>query len=1139
MRKISIFLITCIFLVVGDAHTQSYVLTQHNDNLRTGWNDGEKALNIRNVNSSSFGKLYTLPVDDQLYAQLLFVSALNLPGIGVRNVLFAATVNNTVYAYDADSTTPVLYWKKNLTPANKRPPINQDMIYACGGFYKDFQGKMGIVGTPVIDTTSKTLYLVARSVDSVTGKNFIQQLHALDLATGDEKSNSPRNIEATIDGYGDGHINGKLSFNTQKANQRCGLLLQGQTVFISYASHCDWGPYHGWVLGYDKNNLEQTTVYCTTPDGFSGGIWMSGAAPSADNEGHIYLAAGNGSAGFQGDKTHPRNRSESIIKFMPQADSLFIESFFTPNNYEELEASDLDFGSTNVMLLPGTNRAVCGVKDGRFYLVNKDSMGGYDANQNKVVQVVDKGSAAHMHAVFSFFENEQKKFVYLWSENTLLKAYEYDSEGDSLNLNNVLSSGVQGPVGNSGAFLSVSSNGKNDSTGILWAAYALTGDAVHDTRPGVLRAFDASDITHELWNSNLLSTDNPGLYAKFNCPTIANGRVYLATFSKEVVVYGLKEKTPDNCLSPNHCLNKPATASSVEIPVLAPENAVDGDPATRWSSAAGDNEYITIDLQKRFQLCAIKILWEASLAQDYLVQISDNGTEWNTSLTVKGNASQENYFSLADSGRYVRIQCLKRGFGAGYSIFEIEVFGSEAYGNCGAPTGLMVQSITDNSAAVEWKTNNASSFIVEYKTVTAGSYNTITTDTNFVFLTGLACATDYLVRVKANCDSSQTGYSLSAPFSTLACPIFCGPLPTRYVSVDVGSTLIPGSACYENGIFTVKGSGEDIWGTEDAFHFMYKPMSANGEIVCKVLTQDFTFEWNKVGLMMRESLAPGSRHAFMAITSGNGAAFQYRDQPDGFSVNSNTGGAIKSPLWLKLIKNGTTYNGYYSLDGVTWIRQGYIDIDFGRDVPFYAGIAITSHYNAQLSTATIEDFEIKGALGVSLRSFSASVNLEQHVDIEWSTSLEDGIESFVVEKSADNISYTDFAEVSAFNTGDILQEYEVEDEDPFDGKTYYRLRITNYSGATTYSLPQYVEIRKVPAPLVFPNPAAGHLFVQPGSDPIQYIKLYDIRGNALISITRPGIQTSDLPVMNIANGIYFLEIKTGRTTFREKIIIKN
>ena len=510
------------------------VLTQHNDNTRSGWNDNETALTTSNVNVQQFGAVFTLPVDDQVYAQPLVVGHVSVGG-GSHNVVYIATVNNTLYAYDGDNGRP--YWQAGFSAPGMRPPRNTDMTGACGGGYQDFSGNIGIVGTPVIDTTRGTMYFVARST---TGSTFVQYLHAVNIVDGNEIAGSPTQITATYSGNGDGSVNGVIAFDAQRQNQRQGLTLLNGIVYVTFSSHCDWGPYHGWILGYDAATLQQRVVYNATPYGYAGGMWESGTGMAADAAGNLYVVTGNGTVGDSADPTSPTNRAESALKLTPVGSTLGVASYFTPYDYQYLNDNDLDYGSMGGLLIPNSGYYLTGAKDGTLYLLNKDAMGGYLSSGNQVQQVVPLGGTANMHCQTAYFKGSAREFVYVWSENDPLRAIPFDRTSNLLAPQSQVL-GPVGPTGQSGAVLSVSSNGSKDGTGIVWASYAFSGDAEHAVSPGVLRAFAANDITQELWNNRQnVARDGAGNYAKFSAPTIANGHVYLPTFSNRVVVYGLR-----------------------------------------------------------------------------------------------------------------------------------------------------------------------------------------------------------------------------------------------------------------------------------------------------------------------------------------------------------------------------------------------------------------------------------------------------------------------------------------------------------------------------------------------------------------------------------------------------------------------
>jgi hypothetical protein len=519
----------------GLANSQKVsVLTQHNNFKRTGWNNQETSLNIQNVNSTQFGKLFTLMVDDQVYSQPLVFGGLSIAG-GVHNVVFIATVNNTVYAFDGTNGT--LYWQKNYTQSGMRPPQNTDMTGACGGAYEDFTGNIGIVGTPVIDSINQVMFFVARS--SLNGNVYYQYLHKISLSTGAEMGGSPVKITATYPGTGDGNINGVINFDPQKCNQRAALTLSNGVVYITTSSHCDWGPYHGWVLGYNTSTLQQQYVFNTTPNDANGGIWQSGGGMAVDDQGNLYTGVGNGGGGVS--PSDGKDFGQSAIKLSPSGNTLQVTSSFTPYNYQALDDYDLDFGSFGSFLIPNSSYLFTGGKDGNMYLLNKDNMGGFDSTTNHVYQNINfNASNAAFHTLPAYYGGTQGSYVYIWSENDVLRAVPFITSTQLLNKSGQIL-GKTGPTGGNGANLSVSSNGSNDNTAIIWATYSGNNcDAGHTNCSGILRAFSATNPNNLLWSSDGNPADAVGIYAKFNSPTIANGHVYVPTFSGRIDVFGLK-----------------------------------------------------------------------------------------------------------------------------------------------------------------------------------------------------------------------------------------------------------------------------------------------------------------------------------------------------------------------------------------------------------------------------------------------------------------------------------------------------------------------------------------------------------------------------------------------------------------------
>ena len=481
------------------------VVMQHNDIERTGANLHETILTPANVSASTFGLLYKRAVDDQLYTQPLILTHVHIGG-GWHDVVFVTTVNNSVYAFDAnDSSAKEPFWHINFgTPLSLR-----DFDFGC----LDMNGNMGIVGTPVIDRTKGILYVVA---ETKAGGGFQQRLHALDVSTGADLPNSPALIEAP-------------GFNPLMQNQRTALMLDHGNVYLGYSSHCDKQPYHGFLLSYNASTLQQVGVLNTSPDGEGASIWQSGQAPAIEPNGDIVFSTGNGS--WNGATQF----SESFMRVSPD---MKLVDWFTPTNHLMLDKQDTDLDSSGPTLIPGTHLAVGGGKEGVLYVVDTDRMG-HLGDENVLEHFQASGS--HIHSLVYWESAKNGKLLYLWGQRDRERVYKFD--GDKLGATPYMSRPEMNQ-GHPGAMLSLSANAEKD--GILWAAIHASGDSWHESRPGILHAYDADDVNHELWNS----LQNPGRddcneYSKMAPPTIANGKVYLASFGTENVgsgqfcVYGL------------------------------------------------------------------------------------------------------------------------------------------------------------------------------------------------------------------------------------------------------------------------------------------------------------------------------------------------------------------------------------------------------------------------------------------------------------------------------------------------------------------------------------------------------------------------------------------------------------------------
>ncbi len=336
-----------LLMVALGCSGQTNVLTSNYNNSRTGVNASETVLTPSNVNSSQFGKLFALPVDGQLYAQPLYVANVTIAG-ALHNVVIVATENDTVYAFDADAAGNAL-WKSSLVDtahgaASGASALTVPTDTTC----TDMQPKIGITSTPVIDPASNTIYVEAKSKEN---GGFVHRLHALDLLSGAEKSPGPKVITASVPGTGDGSSGGFVPFDNLHQLNRPGLLLMNGVIYIAYASHCDYGPYHGWLLAYDTATFSQKGALNFTPNGGDGGIWMSGGGLAADSAGNIFLSTGNGTFDNAGV-----NLGDSIVKVALQNGVLKVLDYFAPFNQDTLNANDTDLGSGGVLLLPRSTR---------------------------------------------------------------------------------------------------------------------------------------------------------------------------------------------------------------------------------------------------------------------------------------------------------------------------------------------------------------------------------------------------------------------------------------------------------------------------------------------------------------------------------------------------------------------------------------------------------------------------------------------------------------------------------------------------------------------------------------------------------------------------------------------------------------
>jgi uncharacterized protein YjdB len=525
------------------------VLTQHNDIGRTGQNLGESILTPANVNTTTFGKLFSQAVDGNVYAQPLYVPNVSIAG-GTHNVLYVATEGDSVYAFDADSNTGtsagVLWHASMLDTAHGAAAgaTTMNVASALPGC-TDLTPQVGITSTPVIDPSTGTIYVEAKSEENGA---FIHRLHALDITTGAEKSPGPVVITATVPGTGDGSSGGTLALDGLHQMNRPGLLWLNGTLYLAYASHCDTMNWHGWLLAYDAGTFAQKSVFVTTPNDSDGGFWMSGAGVAGDSNANIFIASGNGS--FDTTNIPATALGDTIMKlFYPGSSTLSLLDYFTPQNESLLggDGADEDLGAGGVLLLPdqpgsNTHELVQGGKEGLIYLINRDQMTANNlhfcqTNCNgtdpQIVQELLLTTSQPPPNGTSFFN------MPAYFNGTLYYAGVSDSLKAFPLANGLLATSPSQTssqtFGFPGATPAASANG--GTNGIIWmidvSQYGTPGPGLG---PAVLYAYQAGSLS-ALWNSSQTGNDNAGNAVKFAVPTIANGKVYIGT-QTELDVYG-------------------------------------------------------------------------------------------------------------------------------------------------------------------------------------------------------------------------------------------------------------------------------------------------------------------------------------------------------------------------------------------------------------------------------------------------------------------------------------------------------------------------------------------------------------------------------------------------------------------------
>jgi IPT/TIG domain len=524
-----VVLMVLTLLLALSVQAQPPVLQRGYDANVSGATLGETTLKTSNVVPGSFGLVFKLAVDDNLMAQPLYVPNVAINGVP-HNVVYVATMSDTLYAFDADVGGAPL-WQFNLAAFENASVVPLAEFTSN----KSIGSNVGILSTPVIDLSTNTLYAVACTLENNT---LVYRLHAINITTGTPRAHSG----VVISG-----IDKTMTFNARNEWQRVSLVLAGNHVVFGFGALEDESTanlYSGWVVAYDKSTLAQTGIFATeTVGNGGGGVWQSGRPPAVDGSGYVYVFTGNGyTVGYDG----VNNFSESALKLDP-AHGLGLLDWFTPSNWLGMDNADSDLSGSGPLLVPGTSLLVGGGKIPLLYVLNTGNLGKYTANDSGAVQKIalisGAGGSRGGPVYWQRSAANGGPLLFEWAPNDQLKAFPFNGSTFAATpsaLGNVTNQIYPGGI------LTLSANGDTPGTGILWATVSMSGDSLlRPPTPGELYAFDAGNVTTQLWNSNTnAARDSPGNFAKFVPPLVANGKVYVATWSNQVSVYGLLAPVP-------------------------------------------------------------------------------------------------------------------------------------------------------------------------------------------------------------------------------------------------------------------------------------------------------------------------------------------------------------------------------------------------------------------------------------------------------------------------------------------------------------------------------------------------------------------------------------------------------------------
>lgn len=1023
---------------------QVNVITYHNDLSRTGQNLSETILTPANVTPVKFGQLFQYPVDGDVYAQPLYLSGVSIPGQGVHNVLFICTAHNSVYAFDADSNTGTnagLLWHVNLGPSAATP---NNVFGNRFGAYADIRPEVGIIGTPTIDPATNTLYVDALTND--VGTTYYHRIHALSIFDGTEKLGGPLLVDANYPGAGVASSNGVLNFANEYNLQRPALTFLNGKLFVAYSGYADTNPYHGWVLAFNTNpTLSVSMAWVTTPNSTTaqfggnageGGIWMSGGGLCVDptNNNTLLFEVGNGTYGnATGGFTNPTEFADSFVKIsassFPNGTTPPLD-WFTPYNQAALQTSDADLGAGAPLLFPDSvgssthpHLMVGAGKQGLMYLIDRDTMTTGNVHYktsgspDPVVQTLQISGSAAAFSSPAYFNG----------------ALYYAVQGDVMRRFTIANGVLAGPIssgtrsyGHPGSTPSISANGT--ANGIVWVT------AIGN--PAVLCAFDASNVTNEIYNSSMMGArDTIPNGVKFALPTVANGKIYVGA-SHAVAIFGLLPVASSPPAAPTGLSAQPV--SPTQINLAWTDNSNNESAFEIWRSTDGTN-FTQINIaaanSTTFQdtSCVVGTTYYYEVRSANTAGESANTNVANaTTLSTQVNIGLVARWPLDDGSGVTAADSV--GTDAGTLVGEVSwttgiANGALNFHGGGAATARV--SIP-NEAAIDFTATQSFTLTAWVQAAnTAGKYSEIISKSrgaspwyelginpsnNWVFRgpfssvegTAVTPGWHHLAAVQDGTAGTRTLYADGVPVGTGAAQAangtgelvfaeadgvtenFSGVIDdvriynralaaaevatlaqTTWADSDIGSVGNAGSATIYNGLFTINGSGADIWNNADAFHYVYRKVSGDCVITARIASLQNTDAWAKSGVMIRETLNPGSAFADCVVTPGNGTSFQWRQTANG-GCDYTGGGSKVVPYWMRLSRTGNVITGYQSPDGITWTQIGSEAFTMGTNV--YVGLCTTAHNNSKLCTSTLDNVSVseEGSLAFSNALYTVS-----------------------------------------------------------------------------------------------------------------------------------------------------------------------